>query len=166
MGSIFLLGALAYGRYVKTSTKPDQAFVNADPEQGNVNQNSAESGVDILKSSLHPIHEIKDIKKPPGTYVTQGYVIKKTSCPPPPQPGLSSPCPKDHIIVSESNRTTNIFPLTEKDLVVFVKKVEQFEVSKRYRLKLRKQIYTNSQGKQESNFELLEYQKLADELGA
>ncbi len=87
----------------------------------------------------------------------------KIACPPDPQPGLGAPCPKDHIIVSETNRSSEIFPLKEQDMVVYLKNSNPFKVGKLYRFKVKKTTYTNSQDKEESSFELFDEKTVESE---
>lgn len=148
---VLLVVAITYAKY---GTTPSPRTVNSVVQQGNSNSTRTDS--DASEPPFHQIHQLKGSDLPAGTYSTQGYVLKKTVCPPDPQPGLSAPCPKDHIIVSETNRTTEIFPLREQDMVVYIKNSNPFKVGKLYRFKVKKTTYLNSQDKQESSFELLD----------
>lgn len=148
---VLLVVAITYAKYGAT---PTQRTVDSDVQQQN--SNLKRTGSAVSEPAFHSIHQLKGSHLPAGTYSTEGYVLKKTVCPPDPQPGLSAPCPKDHIIVSETNRSTEIFPLREHDMVVYLKNSNPFKVGKLYRFKVKKTTYMNSQDKQESNFELLD----------
>lgn len=148
---VLLLVAIAYAKY---GTTPSQRSSNSDVQPQN--SNSKRTDADASDPPFHQIQQLKGSHLPAGTYLTEGYVIKKTVCPPDPQPGLSAPCPKDHMIISETNRSTETFPLGEKDVVVYLKTSTAFKIGKRYRLKVKKTTYLNSQGKEESSFELLD----------
>ena len=153
-----LVVAITYAKY---GTTPSQRTVNLDVQQQNSNSKRTDSAV--YEPPFHSIHRLKDSHVLAGTYATEGYVLKKIVCPPDPQPGLSAPCPKDHIIVSETNRSSEIFPLKEQDMVVYLKNANPFKVGKLYRFKVKKTTYTNSQDKEESSFELLDDKTVASE---
>ena len=148
---VLLVVAITYAKY---GTTPSHRAVNSDVQQEN--SNSKRTDPNTSEPPFYTIHQLKGSHLPSGTYSTEGYVLKKTVCPPDPQPGLSAPCPKDHIIVSETNRTTEIFPLREQDMVVYIKNSNPVKVGKLYRFKVKKTTYLNSQDKQESSFELLD----------
>ena len=148
---ILLVVAITYAKY---ATTPSQRTVNSDVQQQNSNSKRTDS--DASEPPFHLVHQLKGSHLPAGTYSTEGYVLKISVCPPDPQPGISAPCPKDHIIVSETNRSTEIFPLREQDMVVYINNSNRFKVGKLYRFKVKKTTYMNSQDKQESSFELLD----------
>jgi hypothetical protein len=169
---MLLISAVVYASLYKESVLPplptatlkpittpqDIEPSNQSPTQETTDQNNTNTSSENSGGNLHSIKKLRNTSLPSGTYTTEGFLLQKLACPPDPSPGLSAPCPKDRIIISEAKRETDIYPLTERDLVVFVKEAKRFDVGKFYRLRVKKKGYTNSQGQQESTFELIDYE--------
>lgn len=68
----------------------------------------------------------------PGNYSTEGFVVKKYTCPPCPQDMLCKPCMRDNIVISENDDLVQGYDLTENELIIFTNEVNQFQLGKKY----------------------------------
>lgn len=88
------------------------------------------------------IARFRNLRPESGTYVLEGFIIKRSPCPPCPEGALCKPCMGDHVIISDLPDSLDRHPrrLHEQDLVVFIPSrtdLERLEVGQRRRLTVR-----------------------------
>lgn len=92
----------------------------------------------ILIFNFYSIHEIKQQRLGPGSYNTEGYVVKIFTCPPCPTGALCKPCMGESIVISEESKIlTDYSSLSDKELIIFVKNPGQFQLGKKYQFSIK-----------------------------
>ena len=105
--------------------------------------------------NFYSIHELNQKKLTFGAYHTEGFVVKKYTCPPCPKEALCKPCAPDNILISEKKierETCN--DLTEKDLIVFVDNAKRYRLGRKYRF-LIKMTDVRTTGQAANNVKLI-----------
>lgn len=107
----------------------------------------------------YQIHEIKQGKLGPGTYNTDGFVVKIYTCPSCPKGVFCKQCMRDNIVISEDKNELELYNLTEKELIIFVKNPKQFELGKKYRFSIKILDY-KSTGEPINDIDLVGYESV------
>lgn len=81
---------------------------------------------------FQPISEFKKNGFTSGTYETEGYVVKRYTCPICPQGAQCKPCMKNNIVISEENQTLETYSLSDKNLIIFTNNPNQFTLNRKY----------------------------------
>ena len=111
------------------------------------------------KKNFYQIHEINENKLASGIYSITGFVAKIYTCPPCPRGVQCKVCMNDNIVISEEKKITDMYYLTNKELIVFVKDPKQFKLGKKYRF-LVKISDRHSTSQPINDIDLLEYNRL------
>jgi hypothetical protein len=82
--------------------------------------------------NFYKIYELAKGKLGLGTYQTQGYVVRKYSCPPCPQEGVCQPCMPDYVVISD-NLSLDADIVIYPQLRFFVEDADLFEEGKEYK---------------------------------
>lgn len=91
----------------------------------------------ILNFNFYPSHEIKKQRFGPGSYNTEGYVVKMFTCPPCPTRVLCKPCMGENIVISEESKIlTDYSSLTDNELIIFAQNPKQFQLGKKYQFSI------------------------------
>lgn len=106
---------------------------------------------------FYSVSDIKQKNLASGTYNTEGYVYKRFECLPCPQGAQCKPCMKDHIVVSENNKPTKTYIVTDTEIIVFVNKSKQFGLGKKYRFSIKLLDYKTT-NEPINDIELIGYQ--------
>ena len=109
--------------------------------------------------SFYAIHDFKQKNLTPGTYNTEGYVVKIYVCLPCPKDALCKLCMKDNIVISENNKVLDTYSLTNTEMIVFADKPKQFEIGKKYKFSVKLLEY-KSTGESINDIELVGYSSI------
>ena len=107
---------------------------------------------------FQPISDFKKNNFTPGIYKTEGYIVKKYTCPICPQGAQCKPCMKNNIIISEENKTSETYSLTDKDLIIFTNNPNQFTLNKKYTFTIKVLDY-KSTGDSINDVELVSFEQ-------
>lgn len=111
---------------------------------------------------FYQIHELKQSKIiTSGNYITEGYVVKKYTCPPCPKGFYCKECMDNNIIISENNKLLAVYSLTDKDLIIFTDNPDKFELNKKYRFSIEITEY-KSTNEPLNNIKLVEYEAISE----
>jgi hypothetical protein len=114
---IALLLAITLVILIFNSNKKEHLIINPYPPASNY--------------SFYSIHEIKQNNLSRGYYNTEGYVSKVYGCAPCPVGAQCGMCMAPNIVISEENRTLEIYELSDKDLIIFTASfLESYNVNK------------------------------------
>lgn len=100
------------------------------------------------------ISQIKEQKSIAGIFDTQGYVVKKYTCPPCLSGQECKPCMKNNIVISENNQPLASYALTNKEIIIFVDNPEQFVIGQKYNFSI-KFLDSKSTGEEINDLELV-----------
>ncbi len=78
------------------------------------------------------ISELKKSNPTSGIYKTEGYVVKKYTCPICPQGAVCKACMRDNILISEKSKTLETYSLNEKNLIIYTNIPNQFTLNQKY----------------------------------
>lgn len=92
---------------------------------------------EIKVDKILEISQINKQKPMTGTFETKGFVVKITDCPACPPDAICKPCMAENILVSEEYKKLDKYDLTDKELIIFTKDSEEFEVGKEYNFKVK-----------------------------
>ena len=84
------------------------------------------------------IETLKSKKTIPEFFEVTGYVVKKYQCPICPPDKKCKPCMKENIVISDQNKQLNLYTLSNKELIIFTRKIESFDLGVKYTFVLRK----------------------------
>lgn len=115
--------------------------------------------------SFYAIHDFKQKDLAPGTYDTEGYVVKRYECPPCPKGALCKPCMRDNIVISEKNELLDTYSLSNTEIIIFASNPKQFELGKKYRFSVKILDY-NTTGEPINDIELIGYNSIENNVSA
>lgn len=87
--------------------------------------------------ALYQIHEIKQQKLGPGTFNTEGYIVKTYTCPPCPAEAECKPCMRNNIVISEYGERINSYSLPDTAMILFTDDPKQFAFGTKYNFWIR-----------------------------
>ncbi|MFA6432339.1 MAG: hypothetical protein WCV82_00775 [Candidatus Paceibacterota bacterium] len=112
-----------------------------------------------LDYQSYSIHELKEKSLQPGSYNTEGYVVKRYECPPCPAGAQCKPCMRNNIVISENNIPLKTYNLSNTELVIFVDYSQRFEIGKKYRFSI-KLLDSNTTDEAINDVELVGFNQL------
>src|SRR3989338_541332 len=130
------------------------------PSQVNIQNNTTYP--QISNFTFYPIHEIKLNKFNSGTYNTEGYVVKIYTCPPCTKGAQCKLCMRDNIVISENNKLLETYSLSDKEIILFADKPNQFDLGKKYKFSIKILDY-KSTGESINDIEVVGYNSLGNE---
>lgn len=89
-----------------------------------------------------PFYSISEINHgilPQGHYNTEGYVLLISTCPPCPAGAHCETCLIDHLLISETDRLSNVAGsrIRDRDLILFARDLTHFKKGEKYRFSIR-----------------------------
>lgn len=104
------------------------------------------------QASVSKRYKISELKgnglKAGDVFNVNGYIAKVYNCPPCKNGASCKPCMGDNIVISEENKLLQTYTLSDKELIIFVDKPNQFKFATNYSFTLKKTDDT-SDGKYE-----------------
>ncbi len=118
---IVLISLILFGNFVQINS-----CANKDVSANNSTKTVSVSG------KVLTISELNKQKPEKGTFEIKGFVAKIYTCPPCPPDAQCKPCMKNNIVVSEENKNSDSYDLTDKEIIIFTNKTESFAAGKQY----------------------------------
>ena len=110
--------------------------------------------------NVYAIHELNESQFSAGSYETEGFVIKAYDCEAAVDGGLNGSCDHDYIVISEDKLILGKYFLSDKELIIFVDDVLQFEKGIKYRF-LVKILDVKTTRQKLNNLKLVYFEKLS-----
>lgn len=154
-----------FNNKINNSLKKNETQINDALNE--VNNGAGDGGgednvVIELKDNFYKISEIKSQNLSSGIYYTDGYVIKKYTCPPCPSGALCKPCMGSNIVISESDKIIQEYNLTNSEIILFTNNPEKFELGKKYQFNIN--ILENRTTTEPiNNIEIIDYAEINDQ---